>query len=159
MPKADSEKIKLVPKRTLGYALGAVCIIFIGLLVALAVTKLSQPQHILRANAKTYHVTIVISPADQEKGLGDRTSLPTNEGMLFAFPSSSVRCFWMKDMHFPLDMIWLNTHKQIVHIQQNVSPNTYPEIFCPSTPAEYVLELNAGQAQVAHLRNGQMLNF
>ena len=77
--------------------------------------------------------------AKQEKGLGDRKSLPTDEGMLFSFPGSARSCFWMKDMHFSLDMLWLNSARQVVYIQPDASPDTYPQTFCPSEPAQYVV--------------------
>jgi uncharacterized protein len=112
-----------------------------------------------QSNGKSYHVLIARTASEQSKGLGDRASLPTNEAMLFPFPNTAVRCFWMKNMEFSLDMVWLNSDQQIVHIQSDISPNTYPETFCPATPAQYVLELNAGQAKAANLQLGQTLNF
>jgi uncharacterized membrane protein (UPF0127 family) len=113
----------------------------------------------LSINSKKYNLLVVATAAEQEKGLGGRASLPQNDAMLFPFTTPAVQCFWMKNMEFSLDMVWLNANKQVVHIQSDVSPATYPETFCPSTPAQYVLELNAGQAQAAHLQLGQTLNF
>lgn len=90
-------------------------------------------------------------------GLGGYSSLPIHEGMLFDFPQSAVQCFWMKDMHFALDMIWLNASKNVVFLKENVSPDTYPEAFCPPEPAKYVIELNAGQAKTASIHIGETL--
>lgn len=100
-----------------------------------------------------------MTPAAQTRGLGGRKSLPVNEGMLFVFAHPGQQCFWMKDMHFPLDIIWLNGSKQVVFIKSNLSPKTYPETFCPPNSAQYVIELNAGQAQKARLHTGETLNF
>jgi len=44
-------------------------------------------------------------------------------------------------------MVWLNSDKQVVHIEENVAPETYPELFCPDEPAQYVLEVEAGRAR------------
>jgi uncharacterized membrane protein (UPF0127 family) len=113
----------------------------------------------LHAGKYSYHLIVAKTTAQQTKGLGDRNSLPTNEGMLFLYPNSGERCFWMKDMRFPLDMIWTDSHKKVVALEQNVSPQTYPETFCSKTPAQYVIELNAGQVSLAGIRAGQTLSF
>lgn len=91
------------------------------------------------------------------QGLSDRLSMPQNQGMLFVFDESGSQCMWMKDMHFGLDMVWLNENKEIVKITQNVTPDTYPNSFCSKSPAKYVIELNSGLAQKSGLRLGQKL--
>jgi uncharacterized membrane protein (UPF0127 family) len=113
----------------------------------------------LQAGNHTYRLVVADSSAEQEKGLGGRRSLPQDQGMLFAFTGEDVRCFWMKDTHIPLDMIWLNSQKRILHIEPSVQPNTYPRNFCPKAPARYVIELNAGEAARAHLTAGETLTF
>jgi uncharacterized membrane protein (UPF0127 family) len=158
MQRADVVKTKSVPKRLRRY-LPAICIVVVGLLVVLVFLKHAQPHKLLHVNGRTYTVLLATTPTQQAKGLGDRASLPADQGMLFVFPNQAVRCFWMKDTHFSLDMIWLNAQKHIVHIESHVSPESYPETFCPSQTAQYVLELDAGQAQTAKLHNGQTLNF
>src|ERR1035437_7103439 len=84
------------------------------------------------------------STEDQEKGLGGRDSLPQNTGMLFVFDMPDTYGFWMKDMHFPIDIIWLNKDMMVTYVAQNVSPASYPEVFKPETPSLYVLEVNSG---------------
>jgi uncharacterized membrane protein (UPF0127 family) len=98
---------------------------------------------------------------DQQRslGLGNRTILPLDKGMVFVLPKGDPGCFWMKDMHFDLDMIWLNGDKQITKIQPNVSPGTYPQTYCSPQPATYVLEVNAGLAAKNNLQVNQTLNF
>jgi uncharacterized membrane protein (UPF0127 family) len=113
----------------------------------------------LRVGGQNYALHIVTTAAAQQKGLGGRASLSQQEGMLFAYRSEAVRCFWMKDMHFPLDIIWLNEDKQVVHMQPNIVPSTYPDEFCPNPLAQYVIELNAGEALRADIRTGQTLTF
>jgi uncharacterized membrane protein (UPF0127 family) len=107
------------------------------------------------------NISLLVSKTTQqlETGLGNRASLPTNEGMLFIFNTPAIQCFWMKDMHFPIDIIWLSATKNILYIQPDVSPNTYPESFCPPFLAKYVIELNSGQAKEAGLINGNKLEF
>lgn len=95
----------------------------------------------------------------REKGLSGRVSLPTEEVMLFVFPEPGLHCFWMKDMQFPIDMIWLDSKKEVIKIESAVQPSTYPERFCPDQPARYVVEVNAGQAQRAGVTVGTRLQF
>lgn len=133
-------------------------------IVALGLVLFFIPRHnnnttTLSSSGHSYTLTLATTSQTQEKGLGDRSSLPVNQGMLFVFSGESLQCFWMKDMHFPLDMIWVGTQKQVLFVKSNVSPDTYPESFCPNVQAQYVIELNAGQAQAAKIQVGDTLNF
>lgn len=92
--------------------------------------------------------TIRVSVADTEnargQGLSGRAGLAVDEGMLFVFPQDGKYAFWMKDMRFSIDILWLSADGGVVYMAQNVSPDTYPQDFVPNTPARYVLELPAG---------------
>ena len=91
-------------------------------------------------------VEIADTDALQEQGLSDRDSLGANSGMLFAFPSDQRPEFWMKDMHFPLDIIWIDDSGKIVDITQDILPDSYPSTVSPKALVRYVLEVNAGFA-------------
>lgn len=65
----------------------------------------------------------------------------------------------MKDMKFAIDIIWLDSNKNIIKIQKNAQPNSYPVQFCPTNTAKYVIELNAGQSDNYNLSVGQKLRF
>ena len=100
------------------------------------------------------------TPAIQ-KGLSGRTSLGPQSGMLFVFPKPAIYRFWMPDMHFPLDIIWINNGK-VVDISENVSNEfdlAHPRFYVPSQPAQYVLEVNAGFAASEHIRVGDAAVF
>ena len=119
-----------------------------------------QPSYqILKVNGQTYKLLEAKTAASMTKGLGDRSYLPLKEGMLFIFSKPAVQCFWMKDMSFPLDMVWLNSSRQAVAIKQHILPSTYPEAFCPPELAQFVIELNSGQVQASGIQLGQMLNY
>lgn len=113
----------------------------------------------LQTPRATYYLQVAADQTAQQKGLGGRISLPTNSGMLFWFSGQQQRCFWMKDMQFPLDIIWLDGNKRVVHEERDLSPATYPHTYCPPEPARYVLELNAGQAQRAGIVPDEALTF
>jgi uncharacterized membrane protein (UPF0127 family) len=91
-------------------------------------------------------VTLDIADTDLERilGLGGRDSLPKNHGMLFIFEEKAEHGIWMKDMKFSIDIIWLNEYSEVIYIERNVSPNTFPKVFGPQKPSSYVLEFNAG---------------
>ena len=94
-------------------------------------------------------------------GLGKRTSLKKGWGMLFVFEKRKTHRFWMKDMQFPLDIIWLDSHR-IVHITHNAKPaNSWdePEVMTSPIPVNFVLEIAAGRAVKLRLKTGQRMIF
>lgn len=95
----------------------------------------------------------------RELGLSGRSQLAPDGAMLFVFEQSGYYAFWMKDMHFPLDIIWLDEHKKVITINTDVLPSTYPATFSPLSPARYVLELNAGFAKKLHISLGDKASF
>ncbi|QQS20093.1 DUF192 domain-containing protein [Candidatus Saccharibacteria bacterium] len=107
----------------------------------------------------SYNLEKAVSPALREKGLGDRKNLAKGKGMLFVFETPEKVCFWMKDMKFSIDIIWLDAQKRVTHIEQAVSPSTYPQSYCPDQPAKYVIELNTGEAARSGIHTGQTLSF
>ena len=86
-------------------------------------------------------------------GLGGRAPILQNEGMLFIFDKSASHPFWMKDMLFAIDIIWLDESKRIVYIEKNVLPDSYPRNFAPNLPTRYVLETNSGFSE----KNGVLI--
>ncbi|MBI5456148.1 DUF192 domain-containing protein [Candidatus Kaiserbacteria bacterium] len=103
--------------------------------------------------------TVADTLAARAKGLSGRTSLPEGEGMLFIFKDDAAHGIWMKDMLFPIDILWVSKEKQVVHIESNVSPDSYPNVFRPPYAARYVVELPAGAAQRNSVVNGSEVEF
>jgi uncharacterized protein len=105
---------------------------------------------------------VAITDDDQIKGLSIRDQMNENEGMLFVYGEPSRQSFWMKDMKFPIDIIWLNGTGSVVHVEENLKP-CVPSLECPSfSPnenAQYVLETVAGFAQKHHLKIGTDIDF
>ena len=94
-------------------------------------------------------------------GLGKRASLKKGWGMLFVFEKRKPHRFWMKDMQFPLDIIWLDNHR-IVHIIPNAKPANSmekPEVMTSPVPVNFVLEIAAGRAAKLRLKTGQRINY
>lgn len=89
-------------------------------------------------------VAIADTQATREKGLSDITHLPQDSGLFFVFSERGQSGIWMKDMLFPIDIIWMNDVLEVVDVHTDVSPDTYPTSFHPRTPAQFALEVNAG---------------
>lgn len=86
----------------------------------------------------------VSTNAERNKGLSGRESLEEGHGMFFIFPTLKKHSIWMRDMHFSIDIIWLDEYMKVIHIKENATPESYPEQFSPPTKAKYVLEVSAG---------------
>lgn len=92
-------------------------------------------------------VEVANTRASRELGLSGRESMGDDEGILFVFEAPGKYGFWMKDMNFPLDIVWINQNGVVVDIERKLSPDTYPQTFINEVDASYVLEVNAGLAE------------
>lgn len=97
----------------------------------------------LKINGAILNIEIADTLKKKEQEFSGRESLPENRGMLFPFEKEDYYSFWMKDMNFPIDIIWIGKDLKIVDIAENVSPKTYPKNFKPSRPAKYAIETSA----------------
>ena len=96
------------------------------------------------------------------KGLAVKNQLKENEAMLFIFEESAKHSFWMKDMKFPIDIIWLDSARKVVHIERNLQPCVSVFIctsYSPSADSRYVLETVAGFAQRHNVNMGSVIDF
>lgn len=100
-------------------------------------------------------VEVVLTEPARERGLSGRPSLPQGEGMLFVFEKPGSWGIWMKDMQFPLDIIWVRADGVVSTIEKDVPPSSYPTAFYPKTPdVLYVVEVQAGWAQAHGVAEG-----
>lgn len=104
-------------------------------------------------------ITIADTPEEQEQGLSGTDSLTEGTGKLFVFKTPAIYGFWMKDMQYPLDIIWIGTDMRIVSISEYVTPESYPTVFYPPQAVGYVLEVNAGFSTTHHLVKNQLLTL
>lgn len=95
------------------------------------------------------------------KGLSGRIRLGAERGMLFIFPAADRYRFWMPDMHFPIDIIWIADGKT-VGITEKISPEfnlARPRFYLPPVPVRYALEVNAGFAKMHGIAAGSRVTF
>lgn len=109
----------------------------------------------------TFEVEVATTPASRERGLMWRVHMAPGHGMLFVFPRSQPRWFWMKNTLIPLDILYFSSDGELVSISHAVQPCR--SATCPSyasgKPARYVLELNGGAAKRLDLEVGDMLTL
>jgi uncharacterized protein len=106
-------------------------------------------------------ITAEVAKTEDElvRGLGGRKELGEKDGMLFQFNKADYHGIWMKDMLFPIDIIWIGDDLTIVDITESVTPDTYPKIFEPKQPARMALEVNARFAAVYRIKVGDTLRM
>ena len=122
--------------------------------------NMAQPQ--LSIGPATWPVELAITPEDRNQGLSGREVLPEGTGMLFVFESDQHLTFWMPDMNFPLDMVWIDSSCHVVDVTLD-APVPLPgqsradlPRFSPQSPARFALEINAGEFEAAGIQVGAM---
>lgn len=132
----------------LGLAAGAA-------LAAPAVVPLTLP------SGKVLQAEVMVKDEDRAMGLMFRPSLPPDRGMLFVFERAEFHGIWMKNCRFPIDILWLDEEKKVVHVAESVPPcKAEPcPVYNPMRRAAYVVELNAGQARREKAVLGSTVGF
>lgn len=109
----------------------------------------------------TFQVETVVSPQALQKGLSGRASLTSGTGMLFIFQSLSKQSMWMPDMHFPLDVVWLDENLSVVSITYGLQP-CKPDGPCPNASStysvKYAIEMPQGDTVKYGFREGLSLS-
>ncbi len=93
------------------------------------------------------------------RGLSGTKALKENQAMLFVFDREDKWGIWMKDMNFSIDIVWINKDRKVSHIREEISPDTYPQIFYPPDMVLYVLELPSGAVERAGIKIGDLLLY
>ena len=136
------------------------CLFFIGCIFLIGCRGAAAQDRACIKNT-CYEIEVVAKDEELRRGLQFRTSMPQNHGMLFVFQSPYVYSFWMKDTKIPLDMIWLDSSRRVIHIESSVPPCSKDPCptYAPADPALYVLEFNAGEAKRIDLKKGDQFSF
>ncbi len=153
MPKGSKAKTKL-GRNELIIALVVLTLSLVGLFISLR----SQPPTV-EVNGHTFKVQVADTSSARRTGLSGQEALDEDEGMIFIFFENDIHSFWMKDMLFSIDIIWIDENYRVVHIEENVSPSTYPESFAPTVESRYVLEVYTGQVEAKDISLGDEVIF
>ena len=108
---------------------------------------------------EVFAVEIADTPEERALGLQYRESLGKNSGMLFIFESESNHTFWMYNTYIPLDIIFLNRDRKIVHIAKNTTPLSTETINPQNNTILYAIEVNAGTSDRLGLQIGDRVSF
>lgn len=153
MPNAATKKIAWARKDSLAIicALALLCV---------GITVPASPQLVtVHFASGTVSAKVAITAEQQAKGLSGVASLAPDAGMLFAFKASGEHSFWMKDMRINLDIVWFNADRQVIKIDKNVSPASYPQKLSAGSATRYVLEVASGEADRLGIAEGAVAQF
>lgn len=100
-----------------------------------------------------FHVEVMDTPADREKGLMFRESMPKFSGMLFVYETPQPVAFWMKNTLIPLDMLFFDSQGRLERIKSQAQPHDETPVF-GGTDIQYVLEINGGLAETLGIEPG-----
>lgn len=162
MSQTDANTIlKLLHSRVVhaGLLIFAALFIVVFVLAPTPSTEIRQVD-ITLANDTVVRAYIADSPKEREEGLGPFDYLPQGQGMLFVFEQETIPVFWMKDVEYPLDIVWLH-NGSVVGTEEGLSPDERDErpTYSPTVPVTHVLEVHAGVVEQEGIKIGQRLEF
>lgn len=113
-------------------------------------------------NEKTFQLKVAKSQEEKEIGLSETESLSDNQGMIFLFDDPGYYSFWMKDMKFPIDIIFINKDN-VVDVFENAQPQNDSinnlKIYTPIAPADKVLEIKSGLSKDHNIKKGDKIRI
>ena len=137
-----------------------ICLVFLLTLCA-AQTREKRFVKMFLPDGYTITAELAVTLEERQMGLMHRRKIDPDQGMLLVFEQVNYYSIWMKNMKIPLDILWLDREKRIVHIEKNVPP--CKEDPCPSYssrfPALYVLEIKAGSVEEHGLKMYDRIEF
>ena len=123
------------------------------------------PQPAISVGGARFTVEVAATAQERSQGLSGRTRLDPGTGLLFVFDQPGIHQFWMYDMRFPLDFVWISAGCVVADLTPGVPPPLPGQStadlprYRPAQPVRYVLELNAGEIAAAGVRIGDAVSF
>jgi uncharacterized membrane protein (UPF0127 family) len=127
----------------------SLALVAVALSVAAALAAATAVVPLTLPSGKVLQAEVMVEDEDRAMGLMFRPSLPLDRGMIFVFETADFHGIWMKNCRFPIDILWLDEERRVVHVAESVPPckaDPCP-VYNPMRRASYVIELNAGQAR------------
>ena len=131
-------------------------------------TKAAEPPQeplLLTVDGASFDVELALDNEQATLGLSYRESLPPGTGLLFVYPEERMRTFWMFEMKFPLDMVWIDGDCNVADISENVPipepgmTNSDLPLYSPRVPVRHVFEINAGESRQYGIDIGDKVVF
>ena len=115
---------------------------------------------LVKINNTTIKVEVAETPLAREKGLSGREKLDQNKGMLFIFPQKDYYSFWMKEMKFPIDIIWISDNRVVdIAYDLPLQASEFLKTYQPKEPVNFVLEVNAGFSKKYNIKIGDRVEI
>jgi len=147
-------------------AVALICVVVLGLMWRQSLDESSQQAHTksqhqayLLQEGRCLQLDVADSPQERRDGLSNFDSLADNQGMIFLYEESGTYGFWMKDMSFPIDIIWLDKNNRVVKVKRSAQPASFPETFSPDRPAKKVIETPSGWTEEQNIKTGDQLTL
>ena len=151
---------------SLSFLIVVLCVVFVNFIFNTHKIFQNEYQNLKTNNIKYVNINeaqirvdLALTYSEQDRGLAGRDVLKDGEGMLFIFDYGGKHAFWMKDMNFPIDIVWMSEDLRIVYIKKDARPESYPESFVPDQSAMYALEVPAGFSEKNNFKVGDRVIF
>jgi uncharacterized membrane protein (UPF0127 family) len=122
--------------------IGLIVVFGVLIVVLFLASQIKSPK--IKVNGKTFSLYVAKTDKDRQVGLSKYKTLSDGKGMIFLFDKEDYYPFWMKGMKFPIDIIYIKGDKVVTVFKDLKAENSDSVIFYPSSPADKVLEVNAG---------------
>ena len=100
--------------------------------------------HVATIGSELFVLHALDTPEERTQGLSGKSGLAPDEGELFIFDAPTEIGFWMKDMNFPIDILYLDSDKKVVGLVADLKPETYPNVYMSPQSMRYAVEVTAG---------------
>lgn len=108
-----------------------------------------------QTGVRIFNAKIAETDEERAQGLSGTKFLAPDSALLMIFPYDSSWGIWMKDMNYPIDIVWLDASFEVVHIERSLQPSSYPDnTYKPKKAARYVIELPASTVSRTYLKVG-----
>lgn len=150
------DRILLLLKENIRLLIGAIVVIFLIVLVVTLILSSRKSTQVV-VNDKAFNVMVAKTDKEKQIGLSGREKIAENQGMLFIFETPDYYSFWMKEMKFPIDIIYINGSK-VTTVVKNAKPpssgNGDLTIYRPNEKSDKVLEVIAGSSEKYNIKTG-----
>lgn len=147
-------------KNVLSWIAVVLVLFMIGAAAFYALWPQLRPHVTVHIGDGVFNSQVAKTPAEREKGLSGSRGLKADQAMLIVFDRDDKWSIWMKEMNYPIDIVWLDKDKKVVYIVKNAPPESYPyETFAPKQEARYVLEFPAGTTSKKAIKIGSEAKF
>lgn len=160
--KENKKKIYLVIKIILGVIIYVVFAVYTPTFYQMSKEffyDVIEEKKVVIIGDKLFKVKIAETQQERARGLSGTKEIKEGTGMFFIFDDEGNHGIWMNEMNYSIDIIWFDRFGKIIHIEKNVSPDTFPEVFRAEKSSKFVLEIGAGEADRLGLKLGDSIDL